>query len=168
MIFPSALTTRVVIARNGASPEYFQAGDSLLKPGMVCMEDDADEVKACVTTGKPFGIVGCDASHDLNTVYAEGERIPIWKLGCGATLLVRCGDITPAQTITKGAAMDTADQTTWVGCGKVRDALEPLTTAGVNASGDLRNISEFFYIGESQATGSITTEVTRYVPILLR
>jgi len=167
MIFPSALTTRVIIAKMGASPEYFQAGDSLLKPGMVCMEDDADEVKACITTGKPFGIVGCDADHDLNTVYAAGERVPVWKLGCGAIIMVRCGDITPAQTITKGAQMDTADATTWVGCGKVRDALVAVTTT-VGGNGALRNISEFFVIGEAQATGSITTEVTRYVPILLR
>lgn len=166
MIFPSTLY-RLVIARNGASAEYFQAGDSLLKPGMVCMEDDADEVIACTTTGKPFGIIGCDADHDLATVYAAGERIPVWKLGCGAIVYIRCGDITPAQTITKGAVMDTADQTTWVGCGKVRDALVAVTTT-VGANGALRNISEFFVLGESQATGSITTAVTRYVPVLLR
>lgn len=165
MIFPSTLR-RIVIAYNGASPEYFQAGDALLKPGMVCMEDDADEVKICTTTGKPFGIIGCDASHDLNTVYTIGSRVPVWKIGSGVVIMVRCGDITPAQAIIKGADMDMADQTTWAGCAKLRDARVAITTT-VGANGALRNMSDFYMVGLAQATGSITTEVTRYVPILI-
>ena len=167
MIFPATIR-RLVIAYNGfKGPEYFQAGDSLLKPGMVCMEDDADEVKVCTTTGKPYGIIGCDADHDLMSVYTIGERIPVFPLGCGVDLYIRCGDVTPAQSITKGAAMDTADCTTWAGCGKVRDALVEITTT-VGANGTLRNISEFFVLGIANATGTITTAVTRYVPVRLR
>lgn len=159
-IFPSTLR-RLVIALNGyTGPEYWQAGDSLMKPGYVCMEDDADEVKICISTGTPYGIIGCDADHDLGTVYAEGERIPVYPLGCGVDIYVACKDAL-AITLTKGAIIDTADDTTLKGHGKVIDAPESTTVVTV------RNTSSKFWIGRAQLTGSITTLVARYVPVKL-
>ena len=86
MVFPATLR-RMLIALNGyEGPEYYQAGDSSCKPGYVVMFDDADEVKICTSTGKPIGIVGCDADHDLMTVYAAGERMPVYPLGSGVDI----------------------------------------------------------------------------------
>lgn len=167
MIFPSTLYSRLVIAYNGVKgPEYFQAGDSLMKPGMVCTHDDADEVKVCLSTTKPFGIVGCDADHDLSTVYAEGERIPIWVLGCGVDIYVKCADSSTI-TVEKHDIIETAD-TTWKGDGKVKeDFLIASTTNYLGTAAAERNIGIGFYIGRALAGGSITATVERYVPVKL-
>jgi len=166
MIFPSTLR-RLVIALNGMEgPEYFQAGDSNMKPGMVCMHDDADEVKICTSTGKPFGIIGCDADHDLGTVYTAGERIPVWILGCGVDLYVMCVDATTI-TVEKGSIMDTADDTTDKGNARVKDAYIAVTTSIAAAMGTERNLGIGFWVGRALAGGSITSNVTRYVPVHL-
>jgi len=163
MIFPSTLR-RMIIAYNGnEGPEYFQAGDSLMYPGMVCMADDADEVKICITTGLPFGIIGCDADHDLGTVYAEGERIPVWILGCGVDIYVLCNDAATI-TVAFGSIMDTADDTTDAGMARVKDAFAEVTTSGTSTE---RNVGNSFWIGRALAAGSITATVKRYVPVKL-
>ena len=166
MAFPSTLR-RMIIALNGYDgPEYYQAGDSSMKPGYVCMEDDADEVKICTSTGKPLGIVGCDADHDLGTVYAAGERIPVYPLGCGVDIYVACVDATTI-TVTKSSIMDTADDTTLIGHAKVKDAHVQMTTGTIGSGGDERNMSSAFWIGKAQEAGSITSAVVRYVPVKL-
>ena len=162
-IFPATLR-RLVIALNGMSgPEYFQAGDSSCKPGMIVMEDDADEVKVCTSTGKPIGVVGCDADHDLGTVYTAGERIPIWMLGCGVDIYILCSDATTI-TVVKGGIIDTADDTTLKGTGRIADAMTVSTTTEYVHT--LRN-STFFWIGKALETGSITSAIARYVPVKL-
>lgn len=160
MAFPSTLY-RLVIALNGfTGPEYYQAGDSLCKPGYIVMEDDADEVKICTSTGKPIGVVGCDADHDLGTVYTAGERMPVFPLGCGVDLYVACIDATTI-TVVKGGIIDTADDTTLIGRGRIMDAPEATTAVTV------RNTSTWFWIGTALETGSITSAVNRYVPVKL-
>lgn len=166
MAFPSTLY-RLVIALNGYDgPEYYQAGDSLMKPGYVCMEDDADEVKICTSTGKPLGIIGCDADHDLGTVYTVGERIPVYPLGCGVDLYVACVDATTI-TVVKSSIMDTADDTTLVGHARVKDAFIAITTTIAANMGTERNVGSGFWIGKAQEAGSITSAVVRYVPVKL-
>lgn len=165
MVFPSTLYSRAVIALNGhEGPEYFQAGDSSMYPCTVVMYDDEDEVKVCTSTGQPIGIVGCDADHDLGTVYAAGERIPIWMLGSGVDIYVKCKDATTI-TVERGDFMDTADDTTLIGMARVRDdEIVSITTEYV---GTLRNTGQFFLIGRALSAGSITSAVARYVPIRL-
>lgn len=163
-IFPATLR-RMVIALNGSDgPEYFQAGDALCKPGYVVMYDDADEVKICTSTGQPIGIVGCDADHDLGTVYALGERMPVWILGCGVDIYVRCVDATTI-TVERGDLMDTADDTTLVGHARVKDDETVSTTTEYVHT--LRNGGIFFFIGRALLAGSITSAIARYVPIRL-
>jgi len=163
MVFPSTLR-RMIIAKNGhEGAEYFQAGDSECKPGNVVMFDDADEVKICTTTGQPIGIVGCDADHDLGTAYTAGERIPVWMLGSGVDIFVMCVDATTI-TVERGDFMDTADDTTDKGNARVKDDFVVVTTSGTV---DARNGSIFFWIGRALAAGSITSNITRYVPVRL-
>jgi len=165
MIFPSTLY-RLVIAYNGVEgPEYFQAGDSLMKPGMVCTHDDADEVMVCASDEYPFGIIGCDADHDLGTVYTIGERIPVWTLGCGVDLYVLCEDAATI-TVVKGSIIDTADDTTDNGSARVKDAFFATTSDSV-ANQTERNLTMLFWIGKALAAGSITAAVKRYVPVKL-
>ena len=161
--FPTTLR-RLVIALNGVDgPEYFQAGDSSLKPGMVCMYDDEDEVIICTTTGQPIGIVGCDADHDLSTVYTAGERIPVWMLGSGVDIYVMFVDATTI-TVERGDFIDTADDTTDTGCARVKDDYVVITTSGVETA---RNNTIFFFIGRALMAGSVSSNVTRYVPVKL-
>ena len=164
MIFPTTLR-RLVIALNGMDgPEYFQAGSALMKPGMIVMEDDADEVIECTTTGIPIGVVGCDADHDLMTVYALGERIPIWMLGCGIDIYIRTVD-DAAATVLRGTIFDTCEATTLKGCAKMKDAYVALTSNATDAVG--RGFMPFFWIGRSLGDGALTTAVVRYVPVKL-
>ena len=161
---------RMVIAKNGVEgPEYFQAGDALMKPGMVCTHDASQpEVKKCITTAKPFGIVGCDADHDLGTVYAEGERIPVWVLGCGVDLYVLCGkgSAVATYTITKGTIIDTQDDTTQTGMGKPKTAYVAVTTVTADSTG--RGYTTLFWIGTCLEGGTIsTTNAALYVPVKL-
>ena len=168
MIFPSTLYSRLVIALNGVDgPEYFQAGDALMYPGTVVTHDDADEVKICTSTSKPFGIVGCDADHDLSTLYALGERIPIWVLGTGVDIYVLCEDHATI-TVEKHDIMETSDDTTNMGKGKVKeDFIVASTTNYLGTAAAERNIGIGFYIGRALAGGSITATVARYVPVKL-
>lgn len=161
---------RMVIAKNGVEgAEYFKAGDALMKPGMVCTHDsDTAEVKKCITTTKPFGIVGCDADHDLGTVYAENERIPVWVLGCGVDLYVLCGkgSAVATYTITKGTIIDTQDDTTQTGYGKPKTAFVAITTATNDSTG--RGYTTLFWIGTALEGGTIsTTNAALYVPVKL-
>jgi hypothetical protein len=160
MAFPSTIY-RLVIALNGYDgPEYYQAGDGNMKPGMVVMEDDADEVKVCISTAKPLGIVGCDADHDLGTAYSAGERIPIYPLGCGVDIYVLCQDA-GAMAITKSLVMDSSDLTTYAGMGHLADTPEATTVVTV------RNASSWFWSGTALETATITTAIARYVPVKL-
>jgi len=166
MAYPSTLR-RIILALNGyTGPEYFQAGDSSLKPGYVAMYDDADEVKICTSTGKPIGVVGCDADHDLGTVYAAGERVPIYPLGCGVDIYVACIDATTI-TVEVGSIIDTADDTTLIGRGRVKDAFIAITTTIAANMGTERNVGSAFWVGRAQEAGSITSAVNRYIPVKL-
>ena len=167
MAFPATLR-RIIIALNGyEGPEYYQAGDGVMKPGMIVMEDDADEVKVCTSTDKPLGVVGCDADHDLMTVYAEGERIPIYPLGCGVDIYVACVDATTID-VNKGVIIETADDTTLKGHGKVVETFTALTTTHTHATGGERMWgAPAFWIGRALETADITSAVVNYVPVKL-
>ena len=166
MEFPTTLR-RLVIALNGHDgPDYFQAGIGTLKPGMVVMEDDADEVTICTPTGIPLGIVGCDADHDLSTVYDSGERIPIWLLGCGVDLYVLHEDH-DTKTILLGSIIESSDDTTNHGKVKMKEANVVLTTANVTSGGTARNITPFFWIGKSLGDGTATSAIAQYIPVKL-
>lgn len=164
MAFPSTLR-RMVIALNGyAGPEYYQAGAATIKPGMIVMEDDADEVKICTSTGEPIGVAGCDADHDLGTAYAAGERVPVYPLGCGVDIYVLSGDNTTID-VNKGVIIETADLTTYAGCAKVQPAYVAHTTASGDATG--RTLTSRFWVGRALETADITSAVQRYIPVKL-
>jgi len=166
MAFPSVLR-RIIIAMNGyEGPEYYQAGDSLMKPGMLVVEDDADEVKICEEALYPIGVVGCDADHDLSTVYAEGERIPIFPLGCGVDIYVLCKDPTTID-VNKGVIIESSDTAAHDGHGKVKDAYIVHTTGNANTAGTERNTLSTFWVGRALETADITSAVARYVPVKL-
>jgi len=166
MAFPSTLYSGVVIALNGYDgPEYYQAGASTsLKPGMIVMEDDADEVKECTSTGIPIGVVGCDADHDLGTAYSAGERVPIYPLGCGVDIYVKSGDDTTI-SIVKGDIIETADLTTYAGMAKEIPAYVAVTTATNDSTG--RAYTARFWIGRALETADITSAVSRFIPVKL-
>lgn len=162
----TSLTSRVLIARNGwEGPEYYQAGDSSCKPGMIVMEDDADEVKVCTSTGKPIGVVGCDADHDLSTVYTAGERIPIWTLGSGVDIYIKHGG-KASDTVEKGSIMETASSTTYVGT--MQEYIRAtITTAVLAAKVTERLIGPGFWIGRSLETITCTTGTARFIAVRL-
>lgn len=168
MAYPSTLR-RLVIALNGVSgPEYFQAGDALMKPAMVVMFDDADEVKICTSTGLPIGIVGCDADHDLGTVYALGERIPIWTLGCGVDLYVLVGNGSADTTFTfeRGSVLESPSDTTQVGHARMKSTYVAVTTDTADATG--RGYTTLFWIGKALEAGTVSTDTNLlYVPVKL-
>ena len=74
-----ATLVRLLLSLNGvAGPDYFQAGDSLIKPGYVVERDDADEVKIATTSAAaPLGVAGTLSWLDINTVYTIGWRVPV-------------------------------------------------------------------------------------------
>ncbi len=162
----TALTSRVLIALNGAQgPDYYQAGDSSIYPGTIVMEDDADEVKQCTSTGKPIGVADCDADHDLSTVYAAGERIPIWGLGSGVDIYVKHGG-EASDTVEKGSIMQTAASTTYAGT-MAEFVRATITTAVLAAKVTERLIGSGFWIGRSLETVTCTTGTARFIAVRL-
>ena len=160
MAFPATLR-RLIIALNGYDgPEYYQAGQATLKPGMIVAEDDADEVKLCEETLYPIGIVGCDADHDFDTAYDAGERVPVYPLGCGVDIYVLCKDPTTID-VNKGVIIESSDTAAHDGHGKVIDLPESTTVVTV------RNTSSIFWIGRALETADITSAVAKYVPVKL-
>lgn len=95
---------KCLIAANGVEgPEWHQAGDSSIKPGYVVVRDDADEVKiAPASAGDPYGVAGCPKYHDLNTVYTETHKVPVWLCGSGVIINVLHDDDTGATTLIRG------------------------------------------------------------------
>lgn len=167
MAFPSTMYGSILIALNGSSgPEYFQAGTANMKPGMIVEHDDSDEVKECTSTGIPFGVVGCDADHDLATAYSLGERIPIWKIGSGVEVWVLCCD-SALQTIIKGSVINSSDATTYNGYGMEWKHTAITYTTIVSPELAERNILLTFMVGRAQQSGVITTAVARFVPCLI-
>ena len=164
MVFPTTLR-RSIIALNGVhGPDYYQAGDANMYPGMIVAYDDSDEVKICTYALKPIGVVGCDADHDLSTVYALGERIPIWLLGCGVDLYVKCSD---SSTVERDDIIEMSDNTTLDGLGQRKVDYIVLTTANADTAGTERNMTTWFYIGRALEAGALTTAVSRYIPVKL-
>jgi hypothetical protein len=95
----------VLYRSNGCEgPDWYQAGDSSIYPAYAVMEDDADEVKVCATNGAPIGIAGCQSYHDLNTAFTAGKRLPVWRIGCGATVWSTL-DGNATETLDKGALL---------------------------------------------------------------
>ena len=100
----------LIIKMNGfKGPDWYQAGDSSMKPGYIAMEDDLDEIKICTANGFPIGIVGCPSYHDLNTVFTAGEKIPLFPRGCGVVMYVAFDDDTGATTYTRNSILTIDD-----------------------------------------------------------
>lgn len=167
MALPTTLYGGVIIALNGSSgPKYFRAGGSLMKPAMVCTHDsDTAEVKICGTSDKPFGIIGCDADHDLSTVYTAGERIPVYLIGSGVEVWIMCGDA-GNMSVTKGAIMATADTATYVGMIKMYEHVA-ITTDVSTAQLAQRNITSDFHVGKSQDKDTVTATINKYLPVVI-
>lgn len=165
--YPSTLR-RMVIALNGNSgPDYFQAGEANIKPGMVVMYDDSDEVKICTSTGYPIGVVGCDADHDLGTAYSSGDRIPVWLLGCGVDIYVKCTGDANSFAFERGTIVMSGDDTSIKGECMPRDTFLVQTTTFNYAYCTERNVGSAFWIGRCLEAGSVTTDVTVYIPVRL-
>ena len=99
-----ATLVRCLIAANGVEgPEWFRAGDSLIKPSYVVASDaDQGECKIAPTDEpEPLGVAGCPEYHDLNTVYTIGWKVPVWLCGSGVDIMVLHDDDTGAATLTR-------------------------------------------------------------------
>jgi hypothetical protein len=156
---------RCLIALNGCQgPKYFQAGDSLIKPSYVVMEDDADEVKICSTSGLPIGIAGCPAYHDMNTVFTVGVRVPIYMLGSGVEIMV-LHDGAAAASITKGEKVKRSGTT----AGMVIDIPAYVAKSTTYAAGDFTEEldTDHFQIGRSTETKTITSGTAAFFKVLL-
>lgn len=70
---------------------WYQAGDSVIKPGYVVQEDDADEVKLGSTACVAVGIAMELPTKDLDTVFTAGWAIPIFVKGGGTVVTVKLG-----------------------------------------------------------------------------
>ena len=163
MAFPSTLR-RLVIALNGyTGPEYFQCG-AAIAPGEICTYDDADEVKPCEEDLIPFGVIGCDADHDLSTDYDAGERVPVYPLGCGVDIYVKLKDPTTI-VVEMGDIIEVSDTAAYDGFGKVIDDYVAVTTDTGDATGHA--YTSRFWVGRAQEAGSITSAVARFVPVKL-
>lgn len=158
---------RCLVALNGCKgPKYFQAGDSSIKPGYVVMEDDADEVKICSTSGTPIGVAGCPAYHDLNTVYTAGERVPVYMLGSGVEIYV-LHDGNSADTIEKGMQLQSSDNTAGMVDAKPDWTTKDTTTYSTTEFTERGDTSNFV-IGRASARYTITSGTTQYIKCLLR
>lgn len=81
---------------------WFQAGDGTMKPGYICIDDDADEVKIATASAAtiPFGVVGTKPTLDIDTAHASGLDIPVFILG-GASI-VHVGHDASTEAAAKG------------------------------------------------------------------
>lgn len=165
--YPTTLR-RMLIALNGNDgPDYYQAGAATIYPGHIVMYDDEDEVKICTSTGVPIGIAGCDADHDLMTAYASGDRVPVWLLGSGVDIYVKCTGDAASFAFERGTIVVTGNDTSLVGECMPKDSFIVATTTFNATAVTERNISAIFWIGRCLEAGSVTTNVTAYIPVRL-
>lgn len=151
---------KCLIATQGATPQYFQAGDSLIKPSYVVMEDDNDEVKICATSGHPFGVAGCPAYHDMNTVYTVGVRVRVWLLGSGVEIML-LHDANTGESITKGMNLIASTGT----AGHVRiqiDYVTKTTTYNLTEHTEGGDTSRFV-VGYALETVTVTSGTTEFM-----
>ena len=161
-----ASLNRCLVALNGCKgPKYFQAGDGNIKPGYVVMEDDADEVKICSTSGHPIGVAGCPAYHDLNTTFVAGERVPIYMLGSGVEIYV-LHDGNSAESVTKGAKAQTSSSTAGATRLKPDYTVKDTTTYSATEFTE-RGDTENFVIGRYSETYSITSGTSKFLKCIL-
>lgn len=160
------LTTRVLVALNAvSSSKWYQAGGSLIKPGYVVTEDDADEVKICGTSDKPLGVAGCPAYHDLNTVYTAGVRVPVFLINSGVEIFVCC-DGTTGEAITKGTLlMRSANTAGHVQLSTVWAAPDTTTYAATDFTEDM--MTDHFIVGTSAETYTVISGTIYWIPCLL-
>lgn len=156
---------RCLIALNGSKgPKYFQAGDSLIKPSYMVMEDDADEVKICSTSGKPIGVAGCPAYQDLNTVFTAGVRVPIYMLGSGIEVFV-LHDGNTGESVKKGDKLQSSDNT--AGNVLLQPSYTAKTTTYTLGQFTQRGDTDNFVIGRATETVSITSGTAQFIKALL-
>ena len=93
--------------------QWWQAGDGSMRAGMVCSDDDADEVKLCVVDGIPFGVIAYCPYIDLDTAHVIGTAIPMHPIGSGGMLAV--AHDTQVENSEKGGLVRISTSTT-AGC----------------------------------------------------
>jgi hypothetical protein len=156
---------RCLIALNGSKgPKYYQAGDGVTKPSYLVMEDDADEVKVCSTSGKPIGVAGCPAYQDLNTVFTAGNRIPVYLLNTGVEIYV-LHDGNSAESVIKGIKLQASSST--AGTVRIKPAYTAKTTTYNLAQFTERGDTDNFVIGRATETVTITSGTTQFIKALL-
>ena len=161
-----ATLTNCLIALNGIEgPEWYQAGDSLIKPCYVVMEDDADEVKICSTSGKPLGVAALDGDHDLNTIYTIGVSVPVYLIGSKISIYV-LHDGTAADVLTKGISVNASSNT--AGAVMLKPAWAAKTTTYNLAVHVERADTDHYVVGRSLITLTITSGTAAFIPIILK
>jgi len=156
---------RCLVALNGCQgPKYFQAGAATIYPSYVVMEDDADEVKICSTTGKPIGVSGCPAYQDLNTAFASGVRVPVYMLGSGVEIYV-LHDGSSAEAVTKGMKLQTSSSD--AGMIRIKPIYTAKTTTYNLAQFSERGDTDNFVIGRATQTVTITSGTAEFIKCLL-
>jgi len=108
---------------------WFQAGDSSMKAGYLCMDDDADEVKVCAVDGQPFALVGKMPTVDIDTEITSGDGMFVYL---PAGTLVWMAHDTADQTVNKGSIIDRSDAV----AGKVETATD-ITAISIARSAEL-------------------------------
>jgi len=154
MALLTALTSRFVVDSNNYSPRYFQAS-AAMKTGELVEYVSANTVAVCTTDDHAIGVVGCDSDHDLSTDYAAGERVPIWMLGCGATVYVLCYDA-DQKTIEEGLFCCSSDAT--AGAGSLQDAYTDTVD---------RTDSLWWTIGRFAESGTLLATTVTYIKVKL-
>ena len=156
---------RCLLALNGMEgPEWYQAGDSSIKPSYLVMEDDADEVKICSTSGKPIGVAGCPSYHDLNTAFSVGERVPVWMLGSGVKIMV-LHDGNSAEAVTKGAKLQSSSST--AGAVRLKPDYTSKDTTYAYTEFSERGDTDNFVIGRAAETVTITSGTAQFIACIL-
>lgn len=162
----SATLYRVLVALNGCKgPKYFKCGvAATIYPGYVVTEDDADEIKVCGTTDKPFGVAGLPAYHDKDTAFAVDVRVPVYQLGSGVELYV-LHDAVASDAVIKGMKIQSSDTT----AGKViiQEAYTAKTTTYNAAQFTERGDTSNFIIGRATETVSIVTGTEQWFKVIL-
>jgi len=151
---------KCLLATQGATPQYFQAGDAVIYPSYVVMEDTNEEVKVCATSGHPFGVAGCPAYQDMNTAYGIGTRVRVWLLGSGVEIML-LHDGNSGEAVIKGINLIVSTSV----AGNVRiqiDYVSKTTTYNLTEHTEGGDTSRFV-VGYALETVTITSGTTEFI-----
>lgn len=163
-----ATLNRCLIALNGVQgPKWYQAGDGSTKPSYLVMEDDADEVKVCSTSGTPIGVAAARGDQDLNTVYTSGERIPVYWKGSGVEIMVLWDGVAPISLKKYESQLERSATTAGSVTIRASYSIPTSTTAVAGASWAETEYRDTYVIGRAGQTLTLTSGTTKYIRCLL-